>query len=160
MPDARDSTMPSPPLTFVMELRVGVGTPMEIGNVAGGRRRVIPILGGAFAGPGVRGAVLEGGADWQIVRPDGFTELDTRYLLRTDEGELIYIRNPGVRHAAPEVMRRLLDDQVVDPSLVYFRTAPAFETAAPRLQWLTRSLFVGAGERHPSDVIVRVWMVG
>jgi len=142
-----------------MELRVEVGTPVEVGNVAGGRRRIISILGGTFAGPDVRGAVLSGGADWQIVRGDGFTELDTRYTLRTDRDELIYIRNAGIRHAAPEIMQKLLAGERVDPTLVYFRTVPVFETAAPRLQWLTRAIFVGDGERQPNLVIVRVWKI-
>jgi len=142
-----------------MELRVEVGTPVEVGNVAGGRRRIISILGGTFAGPDVRGAVLSGGADWQIVRGDGFTELDTRYTLRTDRDELIYIRNAGIRHAAPEIMQKLLAGERVDPMLVYFRTVPVFETAAPRLQWLTRAIFVGDGERQPNLVIVRVWKI-
>jgi len=149
---------PAPPrLTFALELRVEVGTPVEVGNVAGGRRRIISILGGTFEGPEVRGAVLSGGADWQIVRGDGFTELDTRYTLRTDRDELIYIRNAGIRHAAPEIMQKLLAGERVDPALVYFRTVPVFETAAPRLQWLTRAIFVGDGERQPNLVIVRVW---
>ena len=142
-----------------MELRVEVGTPVEVGNVAGGRRRIISILGGTFAGPDVRGAVLSGGADWQIVRGDGFTELDTRYTLRTDRDELIYIRNAGIRHAAPEIMQKLLAGERVDPALVYFRTVPVFETAPPRLQWLTRAIFVGDGERQPNLVIVRVWKI-
>ena len=149
---------PAPPrLTFALQLRVEVGTPVEVGNVAGGRRRIISILGGTFQGPEVRGAVLSGGADWQIVRGDGFTELDTRYTLRTDRDELIYIRNAGIRHAAPEIMQKLLAGERVDPALVYFRTVPVFETAAPRLQWLTRAIFVGDGERQPNLVIVRVW---
>jgi hypothetical protein len=142
-----------------MELRVDVGVPVEVGNVAGGRRRIISILGGRFDGPDVRGSVLSGGADWQIVRGDGFTELDTRYTLRTDRDELIYIRNAGIRHAAPEIMQKLLAGERVDPALVYFRTVPVFETAAPRLQWLTRAIFIGDGERQPNLVIVRVWRV-
>jgi len=142
-----------------MELRVEVGTPVEVGNVAGGRRRIISILGGRFEGPEVRGAVLSGGADWQIVRGDGFTELDTRYTLRTDRDELIYIRNAGIRHAAPDVMQKLLAGERVDPKLVYFRTVPVFETAAPRLQWLTRAIFIGDGEREPNLVVVRVWKI-
>jgi len=34
---------------------------------------------------------------------------------------------------------------------------PVFQTAAADLQWLTRAIFVGTGERHPNDVIVCVW---
>ena len=148
-----------PGLTFVMELRVDVGAPVEIGAVASGRRRIVPILGGTFDGPDVRGTVLNGGADWQIVQRDGFTALDTRYTMQTDRGELIYVQNAGVRHAAPGVIEQLLAGEAVDPSLVYFRTVPVFETSAPRLEWLTRAIFLGDGERHPSRVVVRVWQV-
>jgi hypothetical protein len=42
---------------------------------------------------------------------------------------------------------------------VYFRTVPTFETAAPNLQWLTRSVFIGTGERYPTDVVIRFWRV-
>jgi hypothetical protein len=145
----------APRLTFAFELRATVGPPLEVGNVAPGRRRIVPITGGTFEGPGIKGKVMPGGADWQIVRPDGFTELDTRYTLETDAGQIIYVQNAGIRHAAPEVMKRLLAGEVVDPALVYFRTVPTFETASPELQWLTRAIFVGLGERYPNDVRVR-----
>src|SRR5262249_17862038 len=121
--------------------------------------RIVPIEGGTFEGPNLRGAVLPGGADWQIVRPDGLSELDTRYTLRADDGALIYIQNAGMRHASPEIVEKLLAGEQVDPSLVYFRTVPTFETAAPQLAWLTRAIFIATGERHPKDVIVSVWRV-
>jgi hypothetical protein len=151
---------PVPPkLTHVMTLRVQVGPPVELGEVPRGRRRIIPILGGTFEGPAIRGKVVPGGADWQIVRGDGFAELDTRYMLQTDSGKLIYIQNAGMRHAPPDVTKRLLAGESVDPQQVYFKTVPTFETSAPDLQWLTRSIFVATGERHPSDVVIRVWKV-
>ena len=151
---------PAPPrLTFAFELRVQVGPPQEFGEVPRGRRRIIPILGGTFEGPNIRGTVLPGGADWQIVRADGFAELDTRYALQTDSGSLIYIQNAGMRHAAPDVQAKLIAGEPVDPALVYFRTVPTFETSAPELQWLTRSIFIATADRHPTDVVVRVWRV-
>jgi hypothetical protein len=142
-----------------MELHVKVGTPIEIGVGPLGRRRIIPIEGGRFEGPSLRGSVLSGGADWQVIRPDGLSELDTRYVLRTEDGALIYIQNAGMRHAPPEIVERLLAGEEIDPSQVYFRTVPRFETGALHLQWLTRAIFIGSGERHPHDVIVRVWRV-
>jgi hypothetical protein len=149
---------PVPPaLTFVMSLRVHVDPPIDIGAVSGGRRRIVPIRGGTFEGPELRGTVLDGGADWQIVREDGMSALDTRYTLETDRHELVYIQNAGIRHAAPEIVERLLAGDAVDPSLVYFRTMPVFETSSPRLQWLTRAIFVGDGQRHPDHVVIRVW---
>ena len=148
-----------PTLTLVFTLRVQVGPPTELGELPAGRRRIIPIVGGTFAGPAVRGKVLPGGADWQIVQPDGLAKLDTRYTLQTDSGALIYIQNAGLRHAAPEVVKKLLAGEAVDPSQVYFKTVPTFETSAPELQWLTRSIFVGTGERYPTEVVIHVWRV-
>jgi hypothetical protein len=150
---------PAPGLVFAFEARVDVGQPVEIGPVPRGRRRIVPILGGTFEGPGIKGRVVAGGADWQIIRADGFSELDTRYVLETDSGQIIYVQNAGMRHAAPAVMEKLLKGEAVDPSLVYFRTIPTFETSAPDLQWLTRALFVGTGERHPTQVVIRFWRV-
>ncbi len=152
-----DSAAAAPQLVFAFELRAQVGPPAEIGAVTHGRRRIVPILGGTVDGPMLKGTVPSGGADWQMIQPDGFSELDTRYTLRTEKGELVYVQNVGIRHAPPEVMQRLNAGQIVDPKLVYFRTVPKFETAAPALQWLTRSVFVGVGERSPNEVIVRFY---
>ena len=149
---------PVPPrLVLALEAHVQLGSPIEIGQVPRGRRRIIPIVGGTFEGSGIKGKVLNSGADWQIIRADGFAELDTRYALETDKGQIIYVQNAGMRHAAPEVMQKLLAGEIVDPKLVYFRTVPTFETSAPDLQWLTRSIFVGTGERYPTEVVIRFW---
>jgi hypothetical protein len=149
----------APKLSLAMTLHVQVGPPTELGEVPRGRRRIIPILGGTFEGPNVRGKVLQGGADWQIVRGDGLAELDTRYMLQTDKGSLVYIQNAGIRHAPPDVTKKLLAGEAVDASQVYFKTVPTFETSAPELQWLTRSIFIGTGERRPTEVIINVWRV-
>src|SRR5215208_5689021 len=106
-PAVADKVLRAPGLTFAFELRAQVGMPLEVGELPQGRRRIVQILGGTFAGPGLKGKILPGGADWQIVRTDGFTELDTRYSLETDKGELIYVQNAGVRRAAPDVMKKL-----------------------------------------------------
>jgi hypothetical protein len=147
-----------PPLVFAFELRATVADPVVIGQVPHGLRRIVAITGGTVRGPTMNGVVVpNSGADWQMIQPDGFSELDTRYTLRLDNGDLVYVQNAGIRHAPPEVMRRLNAGEVVDPKLVYFRTVPKFETKAPALQWLTRSVFVGVGERSPNEVIVRFY---
>ena len=150
---------PAPGLVFAFEARVEVGPPLEVGQLPRGLRRIVPILRGTFEGPGIKGRVMPGGADWQIIGTDGFSELDTRYTLETDKGQVIYVQNAGVRHAPPEVMQRLLRGETVDPKLVYFRTVPKFETSAPDLQWLTKNVFVGTGERYPNEVVIRFWRV-
>ena len=83
---ARGAAPSAPKLTFAFELRATVATPTELGQVANGRRRIIDITGGTVEGPGFKGKVRPGGADWQIVRGDGFTELDTRTRSRPTRG--------------------------------------------------------------------------
>jgi hypothetical protein len=149
--------MKPPEMVLVFELRAQVGAPLDLGPMPAGRRRIVPILGGTFEGSGIRGRIQPGGADWQIVRSDGVAELDTRYTLETDDGKLIYVQNAGIRRASPEVTAKLMKGEPVDPSLVYFRTVPKFETSAPELAWLMQSIFVGTGERYPADVLLRFW---
>jgi len=152
-----------PPLHPTLEVRAQVGEPIEIGTIDHRRRRIVPIIGGVFEGLGdlrIRGRILPGGADAQVIHDDGLTEADARYVLETDQGELVYVRNRALRHAPPDVMAKLLAGVRVDPALVYFRSVPTFETSAPDLQILTRSIFVGSGERYPSEVVLRFWRVG
>jgi hypothetical protein len=149
---------PAPPrLEFAFEVRAEVADPTVVGQLPTGLRRIVDITGGTFEGPGLKGTVLPGGADWQLIRTDGFTDVDARYTLQTDEGHLIYVSNIGIRHAAPEIMRRLNAGEIVDQSSIYFRAVPRFETAAPGLEWLMRSIFVSTGERYPNGVIIRFW---
>jgi len=155
-----DEMPPPPTLEPAFTVRAQVDDPLVVGQVPNGTRRVIRIQGGVFEGAGLRGRILPGGADWQIIRDDGFTDADARYTLETDDGHLIYVSNVGIRHAPPEVIERLNAGEPVDPALVYFRTVPRFETAAPELAWLMRSIFVATGERHPNEVVIRIWRVG
>ncbi len=158
-PASAQQAPPPPALEFAFEVRARVADPTVVGRLPTGTRRIIEILGGTFEGPRLKGTLLAGGADWQIVREDGFTDIDARYTLRTDEGHLIYVSNVGIRHAPPDVIRRLNAGEAVDPSQVYFRSVPRFETAEPALQWLMRSIFVATGERYPNGVVIRFWRV-
>jgi len=58
-------------LEFAFEELVLLGTAMSPGNTAYGTRNIIPISGGTFAGPGLRGTIVPGGWDWQLTRADG-----------------------------------------------------------------------------------------
>jgi hypothetical protein len=86
-------------------------------------------------------------------------ELDARYVVEVDGGDLIYVQNRAVRTASPEVMARLVRGEVVDPALVYFRCSPSFETASSALAWISERLFVGTGARLPDQVVMRFYEV-
>ena len=151
---------PAPPqLKFFADLSVQVAPAQEVGRSARGLRRLIPIVAGEAVGDGWRARVLPGGADFQLVLSDTLAELDARYVLETDAGDRIYVRNRALRSGAPELMARLLRGEPVDPAQIYFRCSPSFETAAPSLQWITERVFVGTGARHPDRVDMRFWQL-
>ena len=101
-----------------------LGRTTELGN-----RRIVPITGGAFNGPRLTGQILDQGADWQVVTDAGTTVVDTRYLLRTDDGALIYLRTKGFRDGPRQVLAALAAGDTVDPATYYFRIPLTFETA-------------------------------
>ncbi len=149
--------MTAPELRFAFEIEVEVGDPLDLGQTQAGHRRVIPIAGGLVSGPKLRGRVVPGGADWQLLRPDGTGDLDARYTIQAEDGALIYVVNRGIRHGPPEILARLNRGERVDPASYYFRSSASFETSAPEHAWLTRAVMVGSGERYPDKVVIRFW---
>jgi len=148
-----------PPLEYFADLSVLVGQPQEVGPTVHGLRRLIPILGGEVQGQDWSGRVLPGGADFQLILNPRMAELDARYVIETDGGDLIHVQNRAVRTAAPEVMARLIRGEPVDPADVYFRCSPSFETASPSLGWISERLFIGTGARQPDRVVMRFFEV-
>ncbi len=147
----------APRLEFVFEAKVTVDPALDLGDVGKGRRRIVPITGGDFSGPAIRGKVLPGGADWQIIRSDGVAELEACYTLRTDDGALIAVRNLALRHGPPEVMAALAAGHSVESGSYYFRGATFFETEAAQYAWLTKHIIVCTGHRDPAKVTVRFY---
>ena len=145
-----------PQLVFLADLSVHVGVPLVVGETASGLRRVVPILGGTARGR-ILGDIETGGADFQILRRDGVTELEARYTIRTASGERIYVVNHGLRSGPRDAMDALARGEVVDPALIYFRATPRFETGAADLQWLLQRLFIATGVRTPDRVELRVY---
>jgi len=152
-------TLPTPELKFFADLSVQVDKPQEVGKTHHGVRRMIPILGGTVEAQGWRGRVLSGGADFQLLLGPSMAELDARYVIETDAGDMIFVTNRAVRTASPEVMAKIIRGEPVDPSTVYFRCSPSFETASPALAWIAERLFIGTGARHPDKVVMRFFEV-
>ena len=159
-PLTTDPTRPAPPqprLRHFADLAVEVAAPQQVGTVAGGVRRVIPITGGTVRGDGWQGRVLPGGADFQLIVHPGRAELDARYVLELDGGDLVYVHNQAVRSGPPALMQAIARGEPVDATQIYFRCQPRFETASTTLGWINDHLFVGSGVRHPHSVVMRFY---
>ena len=127
----------APRLEFAFEEIVTLGPVTPVGKTALGGRTIIPITGGSFAGPKIKGAVLPGGWDWQLLRSDGCTELAADYMLRAEDGTVINVVNTGV--ACPPAAGA--------PAV---RTMAVFEAPAGKHDWLSKAAFVGMLVPHQS----------
>ena len=140
----------------LMTLQVVVPPPQKLGDVPHGTRVIAAITSGTFEGPRLRGKVLPGGGDWTLLRSDGVLELDLRITLETADGARILMTSLGLRHGPPEVLAALARGESVDPSTYYFRTAPRFETSAPRYAFLNGLIAVASGDRRPGGPIYTI----
>ena len=129
----------APSLEFVFEETVKLGDVSAIGGTARGERIIIPITGGTFEGPDIRGEVLPGGWDWQLRRADGCTDVEADYFLQTDDGVVINVINKGV--ICPGEGGAMLP----------VRTHPVFEAPLGKYQWLGQAAFVGTLELAPPE---------
>ena len=154
-----DDLLAAPTLERFADLEVEVGAPIEVGAVAGGLRRLIPIVGGRCRARDFNARVLPGGADFQLVTSATTARLEARYVLETDAGDRIYVVNDAIRTAPAAVMAPLVRGEPVDPRDVYFRCVPRFETAAPTLSWIAERVFIGVGVRRPQAVVMRFFEV-
>lgn len=151
--------LPVPTLDFEFDVTVELGPLEDHRGTSAGQRRVVPILGGRLTGA-VEAEIIRGGADWQIVRPDGSIEIDSRYSARTDRGDHLLLHARGLRTGAPDVLERLRLGEDVDPGAYCFRTTVEIETAASALAHLQRSLFVAVARRQADAVQYRAYRVG
>jgi len=151
--------VPAPRFEYLMRLSAEFDAPQDVGETPLGRRRILLVRRGEFAGPALHGTLLPGGGDWVLVRRDGVAQLDIRFTLRTDEAALIYVHCTGLADLPPEVRRRIESGAEVAPSEYYFRTALAFETAAPRHVWLNRIVAVGVARRTALGMATDVFVL-
>jgi hypothetical protein len=140
----------APTTELALELNVTISPAVVVGDSAHGRRQFIPITGGRFSGAnGLKGEVMGGGADWQLRRPDGVTEVTAVYSIKTDDGVVIEVDNRGI---------------IVPPSAgspAYIRTTPRFHAPQGPHEWLNKTSFVGTITPNPQGgaVIIRVFKV-
>ena len=155
------SKLPSPKLDPVFDLHLQLSKPIDVGQTGpAGLRRVVTVLGGTLEGASsaapLKGKILPG-ADYQIIRPDGFTEIDAHYVVQMESGDLIYVTNRGMRLGPSDLIAKLNAGEAIDQSKIYFRTIISIETAAKTLDWMSRSIFVSVGERQPSEAVIHVY---
>ena len=144
----------TPQLEFALQLKVTLGEAYSCGDTQHGQRTIIPITGGTFEGPAIKGTIINGGADYQLNnKATGRTELEAIYCIKTDDGVNIHVRNRGIINSGK--------DEQGNPTF-YFKAAPQFEAPADsKYAWLNNALFVCAPDFNAGfkGIVLNVWKV-
>ncbi|EBA04573.1 hypothetical protein RB2150_10826 [Rhodobacteraceae bacterium HTCC2150] len=134
-----------------------VATPQVAPKGPYGTRRFIPITGGTFMGDRVSGKLLGGGADCQLIRPDGVAEMSVRLPFETDDGVMFLMRGLALRHGSAEVMQRIINGEDVPSEEYYFRESMIFEAPKGKYDWLNKILAIATGDRRKDTVHINVF---
>lgn len=147
---------------WVMNLVVTCSSPERpapgVASKDGQRDEIWPIIGGRFEGPDIRGAVVPGGGDFPVTRPDGVVVIDALYRLKTDDGVTIIIHNKGLAYPGG------------DAEWGKYRLAPVFTAPVGPYDWLNKSIFIAnlvetppamalAREPEQNDRLIQVFRV-
>lgn len=151
-------TAPTLETRYVFTITARIGEVVTAGETGIGVRRIVPIIGGEVEGA-ITGKVLPFGADFQIIRPGELIDLEARYAFETDDGATVYVENRGMRFGPVELLQKLKRGEPVDPTLIYFRTVPRFETGHESYRWLMQHIFVASAARHADRVVIDVHRV-
>ncbi|KAK5711715.1 hypothetical protein LTR15_012310 [Elasticomyces elasticus] len=150
-------TLPSPSLQFLFHLECDMEAFRHIGQGPYGDRSTVIFKTGRFEGPRMRGQILPGGGDWEIVRDhDGDQQtahLNTRYNLVTHDGATIYLQTTGTRTGKKSVLSKLGDDTSITPDQFKMRLNLTMETGDPRYSWINQGVFVASSGRVGDQVI-------
>ena len=128
---AQTAAVETPRMEFVFEEIVTLGPAVHPGATPYGERNIIPITGGTFSGPKIKGKVLPGGWDWQLTTKTGCFKIQADYMIQTEDGAIINVVNKGTSCKTPkEKAGRLL-------------TVPVFEAPTGPYEWLNGGAYVG-----------------
>jgi len=143
--------MSAPTTRPLFTLSLEVGAPFDLRHPDGTGKYIFHVTGGHFSGARLKGRVLPVSGDWVAVE-SGYARIDVRLLMETDDGALVYMTYRGINTIGPEHRAKMAAGEDLDPASYYFRTAPMFETADARYDWLNRVVAIGVGERTRTEV--------
>jgi hypothetical protein len=134
---------PTPPgYSYLYTVNATLAPAIDIGDGPLGKRVAIPIIGGSFTGPKLKGKVLNLGADWGLSDRFGTFHPDTRYHLQTDDGANIFIRTEGPAQKDGSIHLHV-----------------HFETGHENYYWLNNVVAVGILRAGDGYVVIDTWQI-
>jgi hypothetical protein len=135
---------------FTLRAFISKDDTLPLGSVKGGAQRtVVPVVGGFLSGSGLEAKIFHGGGDWSLLdAASGTLHLDARFQARSESGDMIYGRYPGIIKLDPEIQKILewsSEARTTESKEHYFFATPVFEVSSEKFKWMEQSVFVSHG---------------
>ncbi len=123
----------SPKSEFLMSIDIKFDPPSVIDK----GMRIFNISSGVASGPSIKGTIHSPSADWVQILPSGVIRLDVRLLVKTDDGETIYISyNGALKHSEKSLEKLKKGEEMTADDGWYFVSAPTFRTSSKKYDYL------------------------
>lgn len=130
-----DYKLPEPEFEKIFRAEALLKDAWSLGDIGTGYSEIVAVKGGTFEGI-INGTIMDFGGDWGLLYNDSVNVIDTKYLLKTDDGAFISVVSKGRLIMDYETMERGSTGELIDPGDYYFRTSIEFTTGAEQYKWL------------------------
>lgn len=130
-----DYKLPAPEFEKIFRAEVLLDDAWPLGEIGTGYSEIVAVKGGSFKGK-IDGTIMDFGGDWGLLYNDIVNAMDTRYLLKTDDGAYISVTSKGRLIMDYQTMERVSTGEAIAPKDYYFRTSIEFTTGADKYKWL------------------------
>jgi hypothetical protein len=121
---------------------------------------ISPTAGGFFKGEKLSGTVECVGAGYTLTRPPDRNDIQMKLLLRTDDGENIFMSSEGTLFLDPALEKRLIAGDSVPAADYYYRFHLTFDTGSSKYGWLNgKCCFAVAGIKDWETVCYDAYLV-
>jgi hypothetical protein len=81
--------------SLIFEIAMKFDRILDVGKTPFGDRKVIVAQEGTLSGPKLTGTVMPGALDFELKLSNGTIEIEQIFVLKTDDGKYVYVRNAG-----------------------------------------------------------------
>lgn len=132
--------IPEPGFEKIFRAEVLLKDPFPLGETGIGYQEIVAVCGGRFEGK-INGEIMDFGGDWGLLHSSRINELNTKYLLKTDDGAFISAECSGKLIMEYDDMLKVSEE---DGDRYYFRQIIRFTAGEEKYRWLNEIVAVAA----------------
>ena len=127
-----------------------LSTPLTRGGIGPfGHRQYYEMTSGLIEGPRLKGRLLGSGSDWMLIGSDGFTRMDVRIQIETEDRAILCVHYFGLAEANQKMTQAVAASTPTEFSDQLICSHWLLETGDARYAWVNQAVFVGEGRLLP-----------